>query len=317
MTRSEPSTRRLHAYLMGAVHEIRKVGLFSSAVDWDVVDRDARQVLSTAGCYADTHSFLFALLQQAGGRHSHLTPPASASSRQRGDLMARNWGPTTPTGHLIGAAPAAVAYLRIPMLAGGAKPTRRYLADGTTVMRRLIAARPRGWIVDLRADLGGRAWPMIAVVRPLLPDGVLGHFLLPDGRAQAWSAHGGRITLDGRTMARSRVARQPDDHTPIAVLTSRHTASAGEVVALTLRAQPRARMIGTPTAGLTTGNLTRVLRDGTRLHVSGAMYADQYRNPINGPISVDQHLDDDNHDAALSAALVWMRRQDAPPRRRQ
>ncbi|WP_157436599.1 S41 family peptidase [Actinospica robiniae] len=310
--RPNPPARRLRAYLADAVEEIRKTSVFSSAVDWDEVEREATAVLDVADCYADTHAFLLAVLHRAGGPHSHLTPPpGSAPTRQRSPQMTAALGPPTPTGHLIDEPPAAVAYLRLPKLSEGRKNTRSYLAAGTAVMRSLIAARPAGWIVDLRANIGGGIWPMLAVAAPLLPEGVLGHFLLPDGRAEVWSAHHGRIKHDGKTMARSRTRtrthRPGDDQSRIAVLTSRHTSSAGEAVALAFRAQPRARLIGAPTAGMSTANRTHILRDGTRLRISASVYADHNRVPVDGPVPIDEHLPDNSRDSALSAALQWIR----------
>ncbi|NUP53135.1 MAG: hypothetical protein HOW97_38310 [Catenulispora sp.] len=289
-----------------ALHEIRTTALFTSDVAWDDVEQEAQAVLDAADTYADTHTFLASVLHQAGGRHSHLTPPpTSAASRQRNVRVTERLGPPTPTGHLIDQ--DSVAWLRLPRLPDGRQAARRYLADGTAVMTGLVAARPRGWIVDLRANIGGGMWPMLAVAAPLLPEGVLGHFLSPDGRVQTWSAHRGRIKLDRKTMARDRTRRRPDGHPPIAVLTTSHTASAGEAVALAFRAQPRARLIGAPTAGMTTGNRTHVLSDGTRLRISVAHYADHDRALIQGPVPVDQHLTDNSRDVALSAALAWIR----------
>lgn len=105
--------------------------------------------------------------------------------------------------------------MRLPRLSEGRKNTHHYLTDGTSVMNALIEARLCGWIVDLRANIGGSMWPMLAVAAPLLPDGVLGHFRQPDGRYQAWSAHRGRIKQGHQTMARSRTHHPPDDHSPI------------------------------------------------------------------------------------------------------
>ncbi|MGH3274193.1 MAG: S41 family peptidase [Streptosporangiaceae bacterium] len=47
------------------------------------------------------------------------------------------------------------------------------------------------------------------------------------------------------------------------------TASDGEAMAIAFRSQPGVRVIGTPTAGFTTGNRTYLLRDGTRLCITG------------------------------------------------
>lgn len=310
-----PSARRLRAYMADALREIRATGLFSSTVGWDEVDREAQAVLDAADRYADTHTFLATVLQRAGGRHSHLSaPPASDRSRQRNVRLTTALGPPIPTGHLITVttldqASAAVAYLRLPRLPEGRENTR-YLAGGTTVMSSLMTARPCGWIVDLRANIGGGMWPMLAVAAPLLPDAVLGHFLQPEDRVQTWSADRGRIKLGRKTMARSRTRRPPDDHSPIAVLTSSHTASAGEAVALAFRAQPRASLIGSPTAGMTTGNRTHVLRDGTRLHISTAHFTDHRLDRVTGPIPIDQTLVDNSRDIAMSTALTWIRHQE-------
>lgn len=314
-----PSPRRLRAYLTNALEEIRSKALFSSAVDWAEVDREAEAVLDAATHYADTHAFLTTVLQRAGGRHSHLNPPpGSAPNRQPTGRMAAALGPSTPTGHLVDQvidsvlgqavdqSPVVVAYLRLPRLSHGREHSRRYLADGTAVMSTLIAGRPSGWIVDLRANIGGGMWPMLAVAAPLLPEGILGHFLSPDGSAQAWSAHRGRIKLGRKTLARSRTQRPNDDRAPIAVLTSCHTASAGEAAALAFRAQPRARLIGAPTAGMTTANRTHVLRDGTRLRISALFYADLNQTLVDGPVPIDQHLTDNSRDIAMRAALDWI-----------
>ena len=299
--------RRLHAYVHDALDAIQRTALFSDAVNWDDVRGQACSVLTDASCYTDTHAFLATVLRQAGGRHSHLTTPQLPQQRELSPRFAAALGPPVPTGHLIETGPVPVGYLRLPRLSGSLARRRRYLAAGAGVLNVLMPTRPRGWIVDLRANIGGNMWPMLAVAAPLLPTTVLGHFQLPDASYQTWSQHGGWIRLDGKPMARSRGPRPDgDEHTPIAVLTSRHTASAGEAVALAFRAQPAACLIGTPTAGLTTGNHTHVLRDGTRLHISGSRYADHRRLPIDGPIPVDRHLTENTREAALAAAADWI-----------
>jgi hypothetical protein len=74
------------------------------------------------------------------------------------------------------------------------------------------------------------------------------------------------------------------------VLTSGRAASAGEAVAIAFRGQPGVRVIGTPTAGFTTGNRTYHLRDGTRLSITGCYYAGRDRRPVTGPLPVDHDV---------------------------
>ena len=150
-------------------------------------------------------------------------------------------------------------------------------------------------------------WPMLAATAALLPDGVLGYFVLPGARQLAWSADGGRVRLDGRQMARARHPLTRAGPAPVAVLTSGRTASAGEAVAVAFGGLDRTCLIGQPTAGFTSGNETHVLRDGTRLHITGSFYADRNRRIFTCPIPVDRHLADRDRGAPLAAALSWIR----------
>ncbi|HEY3748883.1 MAG TPA: S41 family peptidase [Pseudonocardiaceae bacterium] len=276
------------ADLLDALDVIERTALFSDTVDWAAVRGDAETV-------PDAHAFLTTVLKQAGGRHSHLTPPGPPRSLPPKVVAAL--GPPLPTGELI----ETVGYLRLPRLSGGLRRARDYVRTGGRVLDGLVAAHPSAWIVDLRANTGGNMWPMLAVAATLLPDGVLGHFGLPDGSYLVWSLNRGRLRLDGKRMARSHSPAHQGGDVPIAVLVSRHTASAGEAVAVAFAGLPTVRLIGAPTAGFTTGNSTHVLRDGTRLHISGSYYADRDRRRIDGPVPVDI-----NADAALDAALSWI-----------
>ncbi len=290
--------RRVRAYLTDALDLVERTALFRDSVDWDAVRGDAEKVLVAADSCADTHEFLTDVLKRAGGRHSGLTPPGHTLSA----TVIAALGPALPTGRVVD----AVGYLRVPRQSGGPRAVRGYVRTGGQVLAELAAARPGGWIVDLRANVGGNMWPMLAVAAPLLPDGVLGHFEFPDSRYQAWSVDRGRVRLDGRQMARSSGPLAPGGVVPTAVLLSKHTASAGEAVALAFTAHPRVRLIGAPTAGLTTANLAHALPDGTRMRVTGSYYADHERRRITGPIPVDERTADGDREAPIAAALSWI-----------
>jgi carboxyl-terminal processing protease len=280
--------RRIRTYLRNALHLIEQVALLRDAVDWQEVHREADVVLSGAATYADTHEFLTRILKAAGGKHSHLTV---SGARQRTTT------PPMPTGEMIG----TVGYLDLPRLSGGRSRAAAYVTTGTELVTALIEQNPRGWVVNVRRNVGGNMWPMLAVVAPLLPDGVLGHFELPDGRHLTWSLKNGRARLDRKQLARSRNERKAVR--PTVILTSSHTASAGEAVVVAFGAHPRSHRIGDPTAGYTTGNSTHLLRDGTRLHISGSYYADHEQHRIDGPIPVDEHVE--GRAEVRAAALAW------------
>ena len=105
-----------------------------------------------------------------------ITPQSGRQMRAR---AAAAPGQAVPSGHLAGGA----AYGRLPRLPGGPPLARRYARAGGELLTTLAEGRPRGWVVDLRDNTGGNMWPMLAAIAALLPDGVLGYFVLRDGRA--------------------------------------------------------------------------------------------------------------------------------------
>ena len=290
---------RVRGYLTGALELIRRNALFSDSVDWDAVHQQAQDAVTEACGYAGTYHLLGTVVKQAGGRHSRFIPPAAFRQARARAAAA---GPALPAGGITG----RVGYLALPRLPGGQKLAHRYIAVGSGLVDQMAAARPQGWIVDLRDNSGGNMWPMLAAVAGLLEDGVLGHFALPGGRMQAWSLDRRHVRLDGNRAAHRRGRFRRTDDIPVAVLTSARTASAGEAVAVALRSQPRVRTFGTPTAGFTTGNHTHILRDRARLVISECYYADHRQRLITGTITPDERPDSSNTDALLATARKWI-----------
>lgn len=315
----------IRSYVAGALDVVERRALFSPRLDWADVRREALAVVAGAKQYSDTHDFLGDVLVRAGGRHSGLVRPGPGPRRSRLTPEQREaLGPPHPTGHVIehanvGVGPGVggpIAYLRIPRTAHlhsdlaktSAVRDARYVAAGAEVVSTLLATEPRGWIVDLRANVGGNMWPMLAVAGPLLPSGVLGYFEGRSGDFRPFGVNAGIAMLNGRKMAQldsfGLLARRAQ--TPIAVLVSGHTASSGEAIALAFRAQPRARLFGTPTYGLTTANFPHVLRDRAVLRITTSYYADHRKVRCEGPIPVDQDLGGQSRSAVLDAACRWI-----------
>jgi carboxyl-terminal processing protease len=304
--RGNPPRRRVRGYLMGALELIRRNALFSDSVDWDAVHQQAQDAVTHASGYAGTYHLLGTVVKQAGGHHSRFIPPAAFHQARARTAAA---GLALPAGGIAG----RVGYLVLPRLPGGQKHARRYIVAGSGLVDEMAAARPQGWIVDLRDNSGGNMWPMLAAVAGLLEYGVLGHFALPGGRMQAWSLDRRHVRLDGKRAARRHNHFRRTGGIPVAVLTSARTASAGEAVAVALRSQPRVRTFGMPTAGFTTGNHTHVLRDGARLVISECYYADHRQRLITGTITPDERVDGSDAGTLLAAARKWITASTSPP----
>ena len=100
-------------------------------------------------------------------------------------------------------------------------------------------------------------------------------------------------------------ATGPVPPAPVAVLTDGRTASSGEAVAVALRGRPEVRTFGAATTGMTSANETHPLRDGARMNVTVAWFADHQGTVYRGPLPPDEAGGTD----PLAAAAAWVRRE--------
>src|SRR5690606_8339193 len=146
-----------------------------------------------------------------------------------------------------------------------------------------------GWIVDVRGNTGGNMWPMIAGVGPLLGQGLVGHFIDPEGAQQAWSYEGGEARLDGVPIARAPSPYELAGPLPrIAVLTDTRVASSGEAVVIAFRGRENARSFGSPTCGLSTANRRFALSHGASINLTVSTMADRIKREYGDAVQPDE-----------------------------
>ncbi|HWD01096.1 MAG TPA: S41 family peptidase [Amycolatopsis sp.] len=201
-----------------------------------------------------------------------------------------------------------VAVVTVPGFVADPTGERRYVAAGVAALREVEGQAMCGWVVDLRDDTGGNMWPMLTVLAPLLGDGVAGSFTGPGVAPMAWSVRGGRALLDGSApAAESNPVRLTRPHPPIAVLTSKFTASSGEATLVAFRGMPRVATFGAPTAGAASGNEVFDLSDGAKLLITSVVNVDRAGHGYgNVPIEPDHPMPPADAEAA---ATQWVRVQ--------
>src|SRR5262249_27262645 len=98
---------------------------------------------------------------------------------------------------------------------------------------------PQGWVVDLRGNIGGDMWPMLAGIGPILGEGGVGAFV-GKGDKRKWVYRDGRA-LEGEKVEMRATApyqlKQADP--PVAVLTDGQTAARARPSPLPSGAGPR------------------------------------------------------------------------------
>jgi carboxyl-terminal processing protease len=153
-----------------------------------------------------------------------------------------------------------VAYVRISTFAS---TTAR---DLRAPLERLLEARPRGLVLDLRANPGGYLQAALDVASEFVPEGVLLAEEYADGRREVFRAKaGGRAT-----------------QIPLAVLVDHGSASAAEIVAGAIRDHQRGVLVGEQTFGKGTVQHVHALADRSTVRITIARWLTPNEQPLNG-----------------------------------
>jgi carboxyl-terminal processing protease len=159
-----------------------------------------------------------------------------------------------------------------------------------------------GWIVDLRVNGGGNVTTILAGVGPILGSESPGAFVDADGRRAPWAVN---APSSGRQLQRPKL--------PVAVLTSRLTANAGEAIAVAFHGRPDTRAFGEATWGLPVGTTRYPLPDGAILELTTGRAADRTGHVYDGPVYPDELVNQDwsrflqPDDPTIVAAAAWIR----------
>jgi hypothetical protein len=194
-----------------------------------------------------------------------------------------------------------------PVVGGGAAAVAPYLKrfhDEAAAMPE--TAQACALVLDLSEQTGGNAWPPLVAMHPLFGDANKANWVDRDGRRKP--------VVDRAAL--EKMTREPGDgranplarfgNGPLAVVSDRRTASAGEMLLVALLGEPRVQTFGNTSAGKSTGNVTYTLADGSTLILTQTRYAlgdgPVYRGGIAPmhPIAPSETLKD-----ALTAAAQW------------
>lgn len=292
--RVEHPTPLASDYLEDALEKVRRLAYYSGQVNWPRARAVATVLASGARTPADTYDAIRYVLASLGDHHSHFVEPAVV--REGKTSTARDF-------EVTGAILSGIGYVALPGYNG--QNAERSAAYASAIENYIDAARADHacrWIVDLRNDIGGNMSPMLAGLHALLGDAPLGYFHNRAGDWIAWSAgRSGRVIADM-------------SHDPVAVITGRKTASAGEAVALSFRGRLNTRSFGAPTAGHSTANQPVPLSDGAVIALTTGLMADRNRNVASGRIQPDAIVDVPDtvqlgNDPAVRAAVAWLETQ--------
>lgn len=163
----------------------------------------------------------------------------------------------------------------------------------------------KGWVVDLRGNGGGNMWPMLAGIGPLLGEGLVGHFIDPDGNVLTWYYKNGKSLNDDTELGSVSTPYMLRQVNPkVAVLTDESIASSGEAIVITFKGRPNTRSFGYPTCGLSTANAGFSMSDGARIFLTTATMADRNKAPYGSAVTPDELL---AAETAVERAIAWLK----------
>lgn len=267
------------SYLETALDALDR-GIRADSLEWEVAAREARAAISETSSVEDVHALLDHLAAVAGGPHSWFRTPQEVQEWESAATGAG--GPTLPSVEVA----EGIGVLTVPAFSiDDADLVQRYVDAGIMAVKPYAEADLCGWVVDLALNGGGNAHAMLAVVSPLLTDGVV-------MRSQERGSPAVEIVVDGNTVlgagqvlaagGQEVVKLNP---TSVAVRHSGMTASAGEAVVIAFYGEPAARSFGQWTRGFTTGNDVVELDDGAALTVTVRTFQDRLGTTYDGKLA--------------------------------
>ena len=156
----------------------------------------------------------------------------------------------------------SIAYIEIPMMLNY-QGNQELNIDYTLKIRRKICElekySPKGYIIDLRSNLGGTAFPMLSGLGELFNNLEIGG-ATKDGKSfsSKWSIKEGNAIIGKDSIPNLPKTTCNCDITKtnkkVAVLISRYTSSSGELVASSLKSQKNVKLFGEQTMGWSTLN---------------------------------------------------------------
>jgi carboxyl-terminal processing protease len=218
-----------------------------------------------------------------------------------------------------------LGYLDVPGIVGEPDTLVTFATQIHAQIQDLETSTPRcGWIVDLRRNRGGYIHAMLAGLGPLTEGGTagasIGGKLNVDGKTESWRyVSGTSFTNDRKEVSAQTSFQLPNPGAPVAVLTSKLTASAGEAVAIVFRGRPATRSFGEATTGIPTYNVRVRMADGAFLDIMQAVDIDRTGQAYDGPVPPDETVPIDwkkvgtADDPVLGAAIRWLSAQGSCP----
>ena len=170
----------------------------------------------------------------------------------------------------------------------------------------------KGWIIDLRFNIGGNSYPMLASLHYLLGDNLMYNAADINMKiVNRQTLKGGAFYSGQKLMTRANTTVEPNTTIPTAVIIGKMTASAGENVAVAFKNRKNSVLIGEQSYGFLTGNKLVQLPHNNKIALTSSYITDAnntYREFLTPDIKVSKmdNFEDMNSDGNIVEAIKFI-----------
>lgn len=287
-------------YLNDAVDIIQENSIDKYTNDWDKFRNDVLEKGKNAKNIKETYPAIRYALSQLDDNHSRFKTPEEYKWANRSNRSIPNIK-TQLINNNIG-------YIKIPGFRGTDKGrSEKFALQIQNKIKELDIFNIQYWIVDLGDNTGGYVWPMMLGLGPLLGEGIMGYLVDADTNYFNWGVKNGGVFYNNeQVMKLLNPYCLKNKIKKLAVIISRRTASAGELIAISFKGSENSCFIGSCTWGVSTGTTSYELSDGAIIFVTRTNFVDRNKN-IYG-VSVKPDLEASYWDAT-ETAINWINKK--------
>lgn len=251
----------IKTYLMDALKIMQAKSVNKAKIDWNSVRLKALNSAVNAKTIRDTYPMIKEALSSLNDAHSNFYPPEAVKAYTLGY---RATGQTFP---VIKSEIKAnqYAYISLPDIGSfNNGDWNEYVNEFYRQVNLLQQQKPKGWIIDLRANFGGMLYPMYAAIAPFLDQKNVVGIKDAEGKIAHFNYKNGKF-YEGKQASQYFIIKEKRPKkikSPIAVLVAKKTGSSAEFITAAFVGQNKATIIGENTQGLTSGNQEYKLADG-------------------------------------------------------
>ncbi|UOQ76557.1 S41 family peptidase [Hymenobacter sp. 5516J-16] len=296
----KPPSPVVRKYLAEVVDIMQANSINRKTINWVEFRQNLLAQASDAQTIEQAYPAVVSAIVALGDKHSAFVPASPVKGPQ---APADKQPPVYPDEPV----PGDIGYIRIPWVVGNQQKMDAYIAHVQAQIKERDKVELKGWLVDLRGNMGGNMWPMLVGAGPILGEDTLGYFFTSNDIKTAWRYEKGKALLDGDAQAEAANYYTLKSANPVvAVLTDTLTASSGEAVVVAFKARKHTRSFGAGTCGVSTSRSRFYLSDGSVLLLTTAVFADRRLVPYGHSIAPDELC---KSTEVVTHAIRWIREE--------